>query len=75
MTAQYFAQINDDNVVTHVAVVQQEFLEANPERYSGTWVETFVDDPNKTYAGFGYIYDYDTQDFTPPLTNEPIDEP
>ena len=75
MSAQYFAQINDNNVVTHVAVVQQEFLEANPERYPGTWVETFVDDPNKTYAGFGYIYSYDTQDFTPPPQSEPIDQP
>lgn len=74
MSAQYFAQIDENNVVIHVAVVQQEFLEANPERYPGTWVETFVDDPNKTYAGFGYIYSYDTQDFTPPLPIKPGNE-
>lgn len=72
MSAQYFAQINENNVVIYVAVVQQDFLEANPERYTGTWVETFFDDPNKTYAGFGYIYSYETQDFMPPPTsNEP----
>lgn len=72
MSAQYFAQINDDNVVTHVAVVQREFLEANPERYTGRWVETFIDDPNKTYAGIGFTYNETTQDFEPPYI-EPIE--
>ena len=66
MVAQYFAQIDDNNIVTKVAVVQQEFLEANPERYQGVWVETFFDTEGKTYAGIGFTYDYDTQDFTLP---------
>ena len=66
MVAQYFAQIDDNNIVTKVAVVQREFLEANPDRYTGTWVETFFDTEGKTYAGIGFTYDYDTQDFTPP---------
>jgi hypothetical protein len=52
MVAQYFAQIDDNNIVTKVAVVQQEFLEANPERYQGVWVETFFDTEGKTYAGY-----------------------
>jgi hypothetical protein len=55
MVAQYFAQIDDNNIVTKVAVVQQEFLEANPERYQGVWVETFFDTEGKTYAGWVYI--------------------
>ena len=68
----YFAQINDDNIVTDVHVVTAEFMAENPERYLGVWVETFYDDPNKTYAGVGYTYDFDTQDFTaPPLPIEP----
>lgn len=68
----YFAQLNDDNIVTDVHVVTAEFMAENPERYLGVWVETFYDDPNKTYAGVGYTYDYDTQDFTaPPLPTEP----
>ena len=71
MSAQYFAQLDDNNVVVHVAVVQQEFLEANPERYQGVWVETFFDTEGKTYAGVGFTYDYDTQDFTPPP--EPVE--
>lgn len=72
MSAQYFAQIDANNVVTHVSVVQQDFLEANPDRYTGVWVETFVDVEGKTYAGLGFIYDPATQDFTAPPA--PIEE-
>ncbi len=71
---QYFAQIDDNNVVTDVAVVQREFLDANPDRYIGTWVETFVNLPNKTYAGIGFIYDPKTKDFSAPLPNFLLDE-
>jgi len=74
MEAQYFAQINGDNIVTNVAVVTTEFMAANPDRYTGTWVETFIDNPNKTYAGIGFTYDEATQDFTPPIIELP-DEP
>lgn len=63
---QYFAQIDTNNVVTNVAVVTAEFMAENPDRYPGTWVETFFDLPNKTYAGIGYIYDFATQDFIQP---------
>lgn len=63
MSAQYFAQIDANNIVTHVAVVQKDFLEANPDRYTGTWVETFIDVEGKTYANVGYTYDPDTKDF------------
>jgi hypothetical protein len=71
MTQQYFAQIDANNMVTHVAVVQREFLEANPDRYQGTWVETFFDAPDKTYAGVGFTFDPDTQDFTAPPAPAP----
>jgi hypothetical protein len=67
---QYFAQIDDNNIVTNVAVVTKTFLEANPDRYEGTWVETFVDVEGKTYAGIGYIYDPATQDFVIPVAPE-----
>jgi hypothetical protein len=66
MSAQYFVQIDDNNVVIHVAVVQREFLESNPQRYQGRWVETFFDTPGKTYAGVGYEYLEDEQDFRSP---------
>ena len=37
----YFAQVTD-GVVTNVAVVSAEFMAANPDRYQGEWIETFV---------------------------------
>ena len=67
MSAQYFAKLDDNNVVVHVAVVQREFLEANPERYTGRWVETFFDTEGKQYAGIGFIYDEATEDFVAPV--------
>jgi hypothetical protein len=73
MNEQYFAQIDANNVVTCVAVVQQEFLEANPERYQGTWVETFFNTAGKTYAGIGYTYNFDTQDFIAPPPPIPLE--
>ena len=69
---QYFAQVTD-GVVTRVAVVQQDFLQANPERYTGTWVETFFDTEGKTYAGVGFTYNPVTQDFTAPPASAPIE--
>ena len=71
MSRQFFAQLDDNNVVTKVKVVTREFLEANPQRYSGRWVETFFDTPGKTYAGVGYEYDEETEDFTAPIPVEP----
>jgi len=68
MSAQYFAQLDDNNVVTHVAVVQREFLEANPQRYEGRWVETFFDTEGKTYAGIGFTYDEVSEDFVEPVS-------
>lgn len=73
MSAQYFAQLDENNVVTHVAVVTREFLEANPDRYQGRWVETFFDTEGKTYAGIGFIYDDATEDFTAPVA-PPVEE-
>jgi hypothetical protein len=66
MERQYFAQINNDNIVIDLHVVTAEFMAENPERYPGTWVETFYDTPGKTYAGIGWTYDYETQDFVAP---------
>ena len=66
MSEQYFAQIDDNNLVTHVAVVQREFLEANPHRYTGRWVETFFDTAGKQYAAIGFEYLEAEQDFRSP---------
>lgn len=45
-----FAQVDENNIVTNVAVVTKEFLEANPDRYTGRWVET-----SGAAIGFTYI--------------------
>jgi len=65
--SQYFAKLDENNVVVHVAVVTKEFLDANPERYPGRWVETFFDAEDKTYAGVGFIYIEERDDFIPPI--------
>lgn len=70
MERQFFAQLDDNNIVTKVAVVQREFLEANPQRYTGRWVETFYNTAGKTYAGVGFTYDEATQDFVAPIVPE-----
>ena len=74
MSAQYFAQLDANNVVISVHVVSAEFMAANPERYPGVWVETFFDTANKQYAGINFTYNYATQDFSaPPEPVEPIE--
>lgn len=72
MATQYFAQIDANNVVIKIAVVTKEFLDANPDRYEGVWVETFYSTPNKIYAGPGDIYDYETENFIQPVYIPPI---
>ena len=66
MSQQFFAQLDDNNIVTDVRVVSQQFLEANPERYTGHWVETFFDTAGKTYAGIGFEYIENEEDFRSP---------
>lgn len=76
MSKQFFAQLDENNVVIHVAVVTAEFMAENPERYPGVWVETFFDTDGKTYAGVGYTYDYDINDFiapSAPIEPEPVE--
>ena len=64
MSAQYFAQVTD-GIVTDVRVVSAEFMAANPERYTGTWHETFIGVEGKTYAGIGYTWN--GTDFVAPV--------
>jgi hypothetical protein len=71
MSRQFFAQLDENNVVINVHCVTAEFMAENPERYPGVWVETFFDTDGKTYAGVGFIYDEQTKNFTQPL--QPIE--
>ena len=67
MSAQFFAQVTD-GVVTDVRVVSAEFMAANPERYEGEWIETFIGVEGKTYAGVGFIWN--GTDFVAPIVEE-----
>jgi hypothetical protein len=60
----YFAQVTN-GIVTDVRVVAAEFMAANPERYQGEWIETFIGVQGKTYAGIGYTWN--GTDFVAPV--------
>jgi hypothetical protein len=58
----------EDGKVTQVNVVEDDFLQANPDRYTGTWIKTSYNTYggvhslggtplNKNYAGIGYSWD------------------
>jgi len=75
----YYAQLDTNNIVTQVITgVDDRLIEGIPadEWYTNfcgvVCVETFMDAPNKTYAGIGYTYDPMTQDFSAPPTPEPV---
>lgn len=70
----YYAQLDNNNLVVSVHVVSAAFMAENPDRYPGTWVETFYNSPTKTYAGIGYTYDPTTDTFTPPPVVEDAPE-
>ena len=71
MSAQYFAKLDDNNVVIDMAVVTSEFMAENTDRYPGRWVETFLDVSGKIYAGVGYTYDEVSDNFVEPEISEP----
>jgi hypothetical protein len=68
MSGTYFAQVTD-GVVTDVRVVSAEYMAENPDRYPGTWIETFIGVEGKTYAGIGYTWN-GTDFVAPPLIEE-----
>ena len=77
----YWAELDANNIVVEVITgVDEATIEGIP---TGEWysnftgfpcVQTFIDDPDKTYAGIGYTYSYDTQDFASPAMPQPTPE-
>jgi hypothetical protein len=65
MALRYFAELDENNIVIDVRVVTPEFMAENPDRYTGRYVETFIDNPNKQYAGIKYEYLENEDDFRP----------
>jgi hypothetical protein len=67
----YYAEIIDD-IVTQVIVVNDDVPDGAQfchDLLGGVWVQTYMDDPDKTYAGIGYTYDPATQDFIAPISD------
>jgi hypothetical protein len=59
---QYFAQLDDNAVVTQVIVAGQDFING----LDGTWIETAMDGSiRKNYAGIGYLYHPSIDAFSP----------
>jgi len=63
----HFAKI-ENGIVVEVKVVEEDFFNANPDRYTGQWVQTSYNTQGgihllggtplrKNYAGVGMIYD------------------
>ena len=68
----YFAQIVN-NIVIEVTCVNADI--ANGAQFchdllGGEWVQTYMNDPDKTYAGIGYAYDPITKDFIAPIVGQ-----
>lgn len=59
----YFAELDENKIVKRVIVA--ESLKWCEDNLGGTWIETFMDDPNHNYAGVGYK-SYDDRNFSAP---------
>ena len=69
----YWAQLDENNIVTQVTTgVDDLTIDGIPtaDYYSNVvgvpCVQTWIDRNDKTYAGIGFTYSYETEDFTPP---------
>jgi len=68
----YFAHITPENIVDDVIVADQQFIDDTYGANADEWVETFMNTAGKTYAGIGYTYDDDTQDFVAPVIESEV---
>jgi hypothetical protein len=65
MNFTYFAQLNENNIVTQVIVADLAFVDS----IGGTWQETFMDS-DKKYAGIGDTYDATRDAFISPKCHD-----
>jgi hypothetical protein len=64
MLRMHFAEVDENNVVLQVIVSDsKEWCEQN---LGGLWVRTYYGTNGKTYAGIGYNYDRNTDNFISP---------
>jgi hypothetical protein len=62
MEYQYFTQITN-SIVTDIRKTTKQFMEENPNLYTGFWVEVSENDP---YPAIGWGWDKD-KGFSPPI--------
>lgn len=68
--ASVWACIDENNIVTRIALVSEEFMQANPDRYQGNWIDTRIDGQYISCA-VGWIWDGQTfADPNPPIIDE-----
>jgi hypothetical protein len=65
MNFTYFAQLDENNIVTQVIVADQSFVDL----IGGTWAQTFMDS-DKKYAGIGDTYDATRDAFIAPKCHD-----
>jgi hypothetical protein len=65
MNFTYFAQLDENNIVTQVIVADQSFVDS----IGGTWVETFMDS-DKKYAGIGDTHNATLNAFISPKCHD-----
>lgn len=64
----YYAQIVND-IVVEIIVVDNDIADGAQfctDLLGGIWVQTFMNDPNKNYAGIGFTYDAINNNFISP---------
>ena len=72
----HYAKI-ENGIVTQVNVVEDDFLQENPDRYAGLWVKTSYNTQGgvhllggtplrKNFAGIGFTYDQERDAFIAP---------
>ena len=65
--ANYFAELNENNVVVRVIVADENFIKSGILGDPKNWIETFMDgSQRKNYAGLGYTYDKNRDAFIGP---------
>lgn len=78
----HFALVNNQNIVEQVIVAEQDFIDSLPRDQK--WIQTSYNTRNgvhlkggtplrKNFAGIGYIYDPEKDEFNPPrqISTEP----
>ena len=81
--ATYWAELDENNIVKQVITgVDDLIIDGLPAQTFYTnfvgsiCVQTWMNRNDKTYAGIGYLYSFETQDFidpSPPTPNPPIE--